>query len=373
MRAVPRELLLTGGVPLRPAAAVFEAVAGHLGTLAPRIPDGEQLGWMQAVFHRLRGNEALEAASEVTQAARTESTPHRLFRLRPGRKSADLVLGPNGFADNAFESYRQLRELKAAGIVDPVIRLQVTVPGPGTLAFSVQIPPEELLPVAARALADEVSTIASALPHDEITVQIDPPIEVEHEEHLANPALDLPLHQTFDRTRDQMLASVAALSEAVPADVELGIHICSVWNTDPASGQDNSVLVDFTNALAAAFPRPIGYVHFPIPPEHSAADYEALRALRLGSETTLFLGLINMVDGVEGAKRRLALAQAVVEDFGVAFWCGLGYAPRPGDPSDMSARVKRATSPFPALAQPTAETVGEVLDLHRQVAQLGMG
>jgi len=39
-----REVLLVGSVPLAPAAAVFETVAQHLGALAPRIPDGEQIG-----------------------------------------------------------------------------------------------------------------------------------------------------------------------------------------------------------------------------------------------------------------------------------------------------------------------------------------
>ena len=50
MSGQPREVLLVGSVPLRPAAKVFEAVGAHLGPLAPRIPDGEMMGWLREVW-----------------------------------------------------------------------------------------------------------------------------------------------------------------------------------------------------------------------------------------------------------------------------------------------------------------------------------
>ena len=36
------------------------------------------------------------------------------------------------------------------------------------------------------------------------------------------------------------------------------------------------------------------------------------------------MGLINIADGVEGARRRIAAAETAVTGFGVAFFCGLG-------------------------------------------------
>ena len=48
-QAQPRSVLLLGSVPLGSAAEVFETVGGTLGSLAPRIPDGEtgdRLGWI---------------------------------------------------------------------------------------------------------------------------------------------------------------------------------------------------------------------------------------------------------------------------------------------------------------------------------------
>ena len=63
--APPREVLLVGSVPLRPAAKVFETVAAHLGALAPRIPDGEMMGWLREVWASHARNPGLEPAGKL--------------------------------------------------------------------------------------------------------------------------------------------------------------------------------------------------------------------------------------------------------------------------------------------------------------------
>ena len=67
---MPREVLLVGSVPLRPAAKVFETVAQHLGTLATRIPDGEQIGWIFGALRSFARNPALEQHTRVPLDAR---------------------------------------------------------------------------------------------------------------------------------------------------------------------------------------------------------------------------------------------------------------------------------------------------------------
>jgi hypothetical protein len=64
----------------------------------------------------------------------------------------------------------------------------------------------------------------------------------------------------------------------------------------------------------------------------------------LGMHGVVYLGLVHLTDGLEGAKRRLAAARRVVDvdDFGVATECGFGRRP--------------------------AETVSALLELHQQVA-----
>jgi hypothetical protein len=53
------------------------------------------------------------------------------------------------------------------------------------------------------------------------------------------------------------------------------------------------------------------------------AFYAPLRRLAVG-DARIYLGLIDMVDGVEGARRRIEIARKYLPDFGVATQCGWG-------------------------------------------------
>ena len=52
-----------------------------------------------------------------------------------------------------------------------------------------------------------------------------------------------------------------------------------------------------------------------------------VRNLRLHPETELDLGQVHLTEGRAGTRRRVAAAQAVVPDFGLATECGLGRRP----------------------------------------------
>jgi hypothetical protein len=49
--------------------------------------------------------------------------------------------------------------------------------------------------------------------------------------------------------------------------------------------------------------------------------------LRLAPQTRLYLGIVHYSDGVAGARARIATAERVVRDFGIATECGLGRRP----------------------------------------------
>ncbi|MBV8451855.1 MAG: hypothetical protein JOZ29_06230 [Deltaproteobacteria bacterium] len=68
------------------------------------------------------------------------------------------------------------------------------------------------------------------------------------------------------------------------------------------------------------------------------------RSAGLQPGTELYLGLVHLTDGLEGAKRRVAAASGVISDFGIAAECGLGRH------------------------QP--DTIGRLLRLHREIAAL---
>ncbi len=362
-----REVLLVGSVPLAPAEKVFEAVARHLGPVAPRIPDGEQIGWSRAAQRTYAQHEALEHSRNVPLNAHS-ADPVRMYRLKPGRSAQDLRLGPYGYADNAKASYAAFARLRAAGVIPKGTRFQVTMPGPGTSAYCIELPAEELLPISRQALLGEIQEIVAAIPAEDLTIQLDIAMEAEHEEYLRRPdAWDQPLHTFFHWTLEQMAASVGWLASRIPAPVELGFHICSIWHHDPGGGQDNQVLVDSANAIMRRTERPVGYVHIPIIPEHTPADYAPFAALDLPDKARLYLGLLNLVDGIDGAKHRIAMAEAVVRDFGISMFCGLG---RPPTSLARSTSSTHARPVIPALRRATPETVADVLDFHRQVAAL---
>jgi hypothetical protein len=352
-----REVLLVGSVPLQSASAVFEAVGAHLSGLVKRIPDGDQHGWLLAASATFAENQALEPDQRVRLSR--EGIEVQLYRLRDGKTAEDLTLGPYRYAETAAASYTVFEQLRSRGKIPGDARFQVTLPGPGTSGYMIRLPADQLLLIARSALAQEVAEIVDAIPAQDLAIQLDIAMEAEHEEWRRNPsAFETPIHREFDWTLQQMAESAAWLADQVPADVELGFHICSIWHHYQPGGQDNAVLVDTINAIAARVTRPIAYVHIPTIPEHTEADFAPLSQLQLSSDTTLFVGVIHSTDGLEGALRRIKAVEAVVPDFGIASFCGLGR-PRAVEVGDLPSGFRRGA---------TAETLDGVLELHRQAA-----
>ena len=67
----------------------------------------------------------------------------------------------------------------------------------------------------------------------------------------------------------------------------------------------------------------------PVPVSRNDAGYFApLTGLKKSPSTRLFLGLIHMSDGEQGAIQRINAAKQYCPDFGVATECGFGRRPR---------------------------------------------
>jgi len=63
----------------------------------------------------------------------------------------------------------------------------------------------------------------------------------------------------------------------------------------------------------------------PVPRDRSDDPYFApLRALRVPNTTEIYLGLIHFTDGLDGTRKRMAVAQRHLPKFGVATECGFG-------------------------------------------------
>ena len=144
-----------------------------------------------------------------------------------------------------------------------------------------------------------------------------------------------------------MIDRLAVCAAVIPDDVELGFHLCygDFKHKHFMEPTDLGVCTEISNRLAAAAPRTIDYIHLPVPIERDDdAFFAPLDGLALQPGTHVYVGLIHLDDGVEGAKRRLDGASGHLTGFGVATECGFGRRP--------------------------AETIEPLLALHADVAAL---
>ena len=320
-----REILLTGSVPIHPASKVFEIVSECCGDAMARMPDGEQVGWVDSVRERIATNAALQPGqvSRIGNAS-TFDRGIQMYKAAAGRSPKDVKLGDLGIAANALASYQQFMQLRSQGRIRKGVRFQATVPGPATTGGTLEMPEADVYEIVVPALLTEIRAIIDGIPAEDLTIQFDLAVEVEKEEFRRRPdAFDTPVFAIRQFTFDGTINAVARLAQAVPAEVELGFHLCAMWHVYKQAGQDMAVHVDYANALSSKVKHSIAYIHLPTTPQYEAADFGPLTRLALHPETKLFLGLIHVSDGLEGAKRRMLAAQKSVKNFGVAHFCGL--------------------------------------------------
>jgi methionine synthase II (cobalamin-independent) len=200
--------------------------------------------------------------------------------------------------------------------------------------------PEERSKVEAaydRAIALEVENIQAAIPHAQLAIQWD----ICHEVLAAEGAFSLHYDNVIDGTCNRL----KRLSSRLATDVEVGVHLCYGDPGHKHINEPNSTetAVAFANGIAAAFSRPLNWVHLPVPRERSDSKYFVpLKHLRLPPETEVFLGLIHLTDGGQGADARIHAANQHIRKFGIATECGFGRR--------------------------DASTIRALLNLHREIA-----
>jgi hypothetical protein len=335
-----RGIMLVGSVPLANSAAVFETVGTHLGPSIGRIPDGETgerlqfIGFQDAVISTAKG---LERRGEWNIAGK--SSP--LYGLVAGVSPDEVAFAPLGYARAAIDSYVDFVVARGAGKVAPGTRFQVSLPTPLTvlIKYSSRESLLALWPVYERAMLAEVDLMLAAIPHADLAIQWDVAPEV----HTVVEQPDTDVAQIV--SLEDLATAIGRIIDYIPRDVPTGCHFCygDSGHKHIIEPRDMGNLVRIANAVAAAAQRPVDWMHMPVPHARDDAAYFApLADLKIDPETELFLGLVHMSDGIEGARRRVAAARTVRAEFGVATECGLGRR----DPA----------------------SIGPLLDLHRQIA-----
>lgn len=326
-----REVLLVGSVPLGSAEQVFAACAEALDGQVKRLPDGETgprtnwIAWQRAL---LGGNPALR---QLPAAG-----PFPIFVLNPEHRGP-VAFGTLGYAKAALESYAVFRRLKGEGRIPAGLRFQVSLPTPlAVVAQYIEASAQAAVegPYAERLMA-EAREIMSAIPHGELAIQWDVAVEFAVLEGVRR------VH--FQPVYEGVVERLRALRGVVPAGIEMGFHLCygdsgGKHFKEPA---DTSLLVKIANAISENSPRAIQWIHLPVPKERDDSTYFApLKGLKLRPETRLFLGLVHPGDGIEGTRRRMAMAERFVKGFGIATECGFGRRPPETVPALLKIHVE---------------------------------
>ncbi|UYO97622.1 hypothetical protein OED01_02490 [Microbacterium sp. M28] len=327
----PQGALLVGSVNFDDAEKTMRVAAEMLGGRLKRIPDGEvgkRFHWIMFQPDVLGQAVGIERVGDqpIPFPAGLDARP---LRIADGVEAALIELPPLGYADAAIDSYAIFTRLRAEGAVPTGIRFQVSLPTPVAVVSSFFAGDDRaaIEPVYDAAMRRELSRIAAAIPHEDLAVQWDVASEMGIIERAAGYGRTMTAWWPGDPF-DGLVARLAALVDAVPADAEVGVHLCygdagEKHFIEPA---DAGNLVRYANAVMAAASRPVTWLHLPVPIDRDdEAFFAPLATLEPVGE--LYLGLVHREDGAEGARRRIAAASRFTTEFGVATECGIGRAP----------------------------------------------
>lgn len=325
----PHHVHLVGSVGLDGPEAVFRAAGRLLGSRLQRVPDGEPGGrrlWTSWQYPLLRSYAFLRP--DPSGAARP-TTKFPLLSLAEGVKANNVRFGELGYAREARASYEDFLDARRRGYLPKGTRFQVCMPTPVAVihTFCMKNDVTIIEPAYEAAMLRELKAICRAIPHRDLCVQWDVCNEMVYWD--GQPVEG---NLVYAKSKGNLLPRIARLCAAVPADVELGIHLCygDFGARHFVEPQDASKMVEFANAIVAAIKRKLTYIHMPVPVgRKDEAFYRPLAELRLKSGTELFLGLIHGADGVEGTRERIRIAHRFVSEFGIATECGMARARTP--------------------------------------------
>ena len=338
---------LVGSVSQPDAESTFRTLAGHLGELAPRIPDGEvgeRFYWIQFQTFKFDASQGLERVGEPGFKIRDQ------FDVRPFRLTGEPIVLPSlGYADAAIESFQTFERLQSEGVIPASTRFQVSLPTPaGVLGFVIESDRAEFEPTYQAALLAELDRIQAVIPHEKLAVQWDVATEFAYLEQVE--IFGSPVRAWWGDDYPTLLAGaverLVALGSRVEPDVQLGYHLCygDIEEAHFKQPDDAGILADVAAGILRDTTRHIDWIHLPVPIDRDDTAYFAPLSKVDWNDTTVYIGLVHHEDGVEGALRRAAAAATAVPVFGIATECGFGRGPaeRTVPLLDIHAEVARA-------------------------------
>lgn len=337
---VVRPTLLVGSFPYRDARETLRVSGPLLAGYAKRLTDGEAQGWTVFAARTIPDAEGVEREPSILDLPNRRVLRYRVSQDGTARRPR---FRPAGYEEVVASSYAVFRELRDTGVIASGTRFQQSLPTPLGVIAQHFISPH--VPLVLDHFQDahfaDVQGVLERVPHADLALQWDVAVEVINCLERQDPILAelYPL--------EAVAARIAAAVDFIPADVEVGIHLCygNPGGRHVLEPQDLSKVVALCNAVCAQVSRPLDWVHMPVPVERNDEPYFApLAELAMQKDTELYLGLVHLRDGLEGGTRRITAAKQFRSDFGVATECGFRYV---------------ATHDVPAL-----------LELHRELGRV---
>jgi hypothetical protein len=289
-----------------------------LGDQLSRVPDGEtgmRTNWIHWQRELLGSHPAIELVGERKNA----ETAMPKFAVKDDF-SGEISFDTLGYFSAAIESYEKFKTLREQGKIGKQ-RFQVSLPTPlAAIACYVDEESQQRVftPYKDR-LLNETKRIIDTIPNEQLAIQWDVAIEFAVLEGLFS--------VWFDKPFESIAEHLVELADLIPPTVEVGYHFCygDSGNKHFKEPEDMKLLTALANQVSERVHRTIDWIHMPVPINRSDSDYfQPLENFEQRNVRQLFLGLLHEQDGVDGARKRMASADAFLKDYGVATECGLG-------------------------------------------------
>ncbi len=316
-----------GSIGLDTVDDVFGSVGAELKSRLKRCPDGEVGGrrlWITWQWPLLRSSPYLQ----VDEQALIPGLGLCPLRLGAGARAEDVAFGELGYAREARASYQDFLAARARGQIAPTTRFQVSLPTPFAVVHAFVVPEDapRVLPAYEAAMLRELARLATAIPQADLAIQWDVCMEM-----LIWDGRTPYLPKVPDMER-VFGATFARLCGVVPADVQLGFHLCygDLDAEHAVQPVDLGKAVELANLLLHHSPRHIDWIHMPVPQSRDDESYYVpLRDFQGHGTTEIYLGLVHAADGTPGTLRRMRAAARHASGFGIATECGIARARRP--------------------------------------------
>ena len=333
-----------GSIPLESAEKVFRDVSGVVGPQLRRLPDGEtgkRIGWIKFLQSYLN-DEHPDMETDTDQpplqwrqwdGVLLREVPMAKFKNGVDPKS---VTFDTGYGQEAIESFTVFERLQSEGVIPAGVKFQVCIPTPLAPGYNFVSPSaqDDFIPVYTDHIIGEVRKIADAIPHELLSIQWD----------VCQEVLMWEDYYDYDRPgyKEEIFSVLAQIGDGVPADVELGYHLCygSPRDEHLVQPKDTFNMVEMMHGIAAAVNRTIEFFHIPVPKERDDDAYFApLADLALSDGTDLYIGCVHH-DDESGDASRLAAAQKYAQVDGIGSECGWGRADPDRGPSLLTSHAK---------------------------------